>query len=100
MSKKHIFLYKSKYSDVKVSRISENRILGYDEDEKAYKGISKTANSEYIIIKSYEEKNKKNYGYIVTPEEAVKEILKANKADLFKTYKFKDLLDFLNSAID
>lgn len=100
MSKKHINLYKSKYSDKKVSFIYENRILGYDEDEKVYKGISKTTNSEYIIIKSYEEKNKKSYAYIVTPEEAVKEILKANKTDLFKTYKFKNLLDVLNSAID
>lgn len=100
MKQKHIWLHKSKYSDKKVSRIYGNKNLGYDKENECYKGISKTVDGQYIIIISYEKENKKDYAYIVTPEDALKEILDAGKTDLLKTKKFKDLVDVLHKAMD
>jgi hypothetical protein len=98
MKGKRCYLYKSKYSDEIVGRTYVYRNLGYDQENKCYKGLTKNYDSEYLI--TIEDENNKCYAYIVDKEEALKEIIKSNKGELLKTYKFKELLDSLNSYLE
>lgn len=92
------YIYKSKYSDERVGRIYISNNLGYCEEDKCHKGLTKNHEGEYIM--TIENENNKNYAYKIDKEDALKEILKYNKQELLKTFKFKDLVDVFAENID
>jgi hypothetical protein len=92
------YIYQSKYSKQVVGRTYIYRNLGYDQENKCYKGLIKNFNGEYII--TIEDENNKAYAYIADKEDALKEIIKSNNQELLKTGKFKELIDCLDSYLE
>ena len=56
-----------------------------------HKGITKLKDGSYVIIRGTQWQGERDYGYIVSPEEALQEILKSDNLELLKTKKFKSL---------
>jgi len=68
-----------------------------------HKGITKLKNGTFVIIIGSDWQGSTDYGYAVSKKEAVKEILKADGAELFGMKKFaplKELYDALTNQED
>lgn len=82
-----------------ISRVRCNSNLDYFNGEISlngepgeHKGLTKLKTGEFVILLSFDTSlNKKNYGYIVSPLEALEEIKKSKNIGLLKTKKFKEL---------
>jgi hypothetical protein len=91
-------VYESEESDEVVSRVRYNSDLDYWDGRNwtnggtgRHKGITKLKDGRYVIIHGTQWQDEKDKAYIVSPEEAIQEILRAQKVELFKTKKYKDL---------
>jgi hypothetical protein len=56
-----------------------------------HKGITKLKDGRYVIIQGTDWQGEQDYAYVVAPEEALQEILKAQKLELLDTKKFAEL---------
>ena len=56
-----------------------------------HKGITKLRDGRYVIIYGSQWDGDKDYGIIVSPQEALAEITNARRTELLKTYKYKEL---------
>ncbi|PGQ88366.1 hypothetical protein [Priestia megaterium] len=81
-----------------VSRVRYNEDLDYWDGRNHsnggngyHKGITKLKDGSYVIIRGSQWQGDRDYGYIVSAEEALQEILKSDNAELLKTKKFKGL---------
>lgn len=86
------------YQDTIIARVRYNQDLDYWDGRNwtnggvgMHKGITKLKDGRYVIIIGTQWQGAKDYGYIVTPDEALQEILKSGNAHLLETKKFKDL---------
>ena len=56
-----------------------------------HKGLTKLRDGSYVIIIGTQWQGSRDYAYVVTPEEALQEILKSENEQLLDTKKFADL---------
>ena len=56
-----------------------------------HKGITKLKDGRYVIIIGTQWQGAKDYAYVVSPEEAVQEIIRSGNLELFDTKKFAEL---------
>jgi len=56
-----------------------------------HKGITKLKDGRYVIIMGTDWQGERDYAYVVDAEEALQEILKAQRLELLDTKKFADL---------
>ncbi|WP_232230207.1 hypothetical protein [Bacillus sp. J37] len=54
-------------------------------------GITKLKDGRYVLIYGTQWQGEKDYGRVVSPEEALHEILKSHNTELLTLKKFKDL---------
>ncbi len=81
-----------------VARVRYNNALDYWDGNNfvnggtgMHKGITKLRDGRYVIIIGSQWQGSKDYGYIVTPEEALQEILQSGNEDLLETEKYAEL---------
>lgn len=94
-----INVYDNPYcQDTIIARVRYNQNLDYWDGRNwsnggvgMHKGITKLKDGRYVIIIGSQWQGEKDYGYIVTPDEALQEILKSGSEYLLETKKFKDL---------
>lgn len=86
------------YQETTIARVRYNQDLDYWDGRNwsnggigMHKGITKLKDGRYVIIVGSQWQGEKDYGYIVTPEEALQEILKSGNEHLLETKKFRDL---------
>jgi hypothetical protein len=86
------------YREQVIARVRYNDDLDYWDGNNftnggtgRHKGITKLKDGRYVIIIDSQWQGASDYAYVVSPEEAVQEILNAGKEDLLDTKKFKDL---------
>jgi len=56
-----------------------------------HKGVTKLKNGKYVIIHGTQWQGESDHAEIVTPDQALQEILHSGNVDLLDTVKFKDL---------
>ncbi len=64
-----------------------------------HKGITKLADGRYVIIIGSQWQGAKDYGYVVSAEEALQEIIKSGNVELLDTKKFKELKELQESSL-
>jgi len=81
-----------------IARVRYNQNLDYWDGRNwtnggtgMHKGITKLKDGRYVIIIGSQWQGARDYGYIVSPEEALQEILKAQRLELLDTKKFAEL---------
>jgi len=81
-----------------IARVRYNQDLDYWDGRNwtnggtgMHKGITKLKDGRYVIIIGSQWQGARDYGYIVSPEEALQEILKSGNHDLLETKKFREL---------
>ncbi|MGP0689805.1 hypothetical protein ACW5UC_24985 [Priestia aryabhattai] len=89
-----------------ISRVRYNASLDYwngkenSNGGKGYhKGITKLKDGRYVIIYGSDWQGDKDYGIVVSAEEALEEILKSGNNALLKTKKYKELNELYKSTI-
>ena len=65
-----------------------------------HRGITKLRDGSYVIIIGSQWENSRDYAYVVSPEEALQEIIKSGHEELLDTKKFKDLKPLLDQMIE
>ena len=81
-----------------VARVRYNTLLDYWDGSnwtnggvEMHKGITKLKDGRYVIIIGSQWQGSKDYGYIVTPEEALQEILQSGNTELLESKRFAEL---------
>lgn len=81
-----------------ISRVRYNASLDYWDGRNwsnggtgMHKGITKLKDGRYVIIIGSNWQGDKDYGYIVSADEALQEILRSQSTELLETKKFKEL---------
>lgn len=86
------------YRERVVARVRYNNLLDYWDGRNwtnggtgMHKGITKLKDGRYVIIIGSQWQGAKDYGYIVTPEEALQEILRSGNTELLESERFAEL---------
>ena len=81
-----------------VARVRYNQDLDYWDGSNwsnggmgMHKGITRLKDGRYVIIIGSQWQGAKDYGYIVTPEEALQEILRSGNTELLESKRFAEL---------
>lgn len=64
-----------------------------------HKGITKLADGRYVIIIGSQWQGARDYGYVVSPEEALQEILKSGSEKLLESKKFAELKEVYENSL-
>lgn len=99
MSEYRINVYEDAYEkETVIARVRYNACLDYWDGRNhtnggtgMHKGLTKLKDGRYVLIIGSQWQGAKDYGYVVTAEEALQEILKSDNAELLKTKKYKEL---------
>ena len=94
------------YRERVVARVRYNNLLDYWDGRNwtnggtgMHKGITKLKDGRYVIIIGSQWQGARDYGYIVSPEEALQEILKSGNHDLIETKKFRELKELYEKEL-
>lgn len=89
-----------------IARVRYNQDLDYWDGRNwtnggtgMHKGITKLKDGRYVIIIGSQWQGARDYGYIVSPEEALQEILKSGNHDLLETKKFRELKELYEKEL-
>lgn len=81
-----------------VARVQYNAALDYWDGRNwtnggvgRHLGITKLKDGRYVLIYGTQWQGEKNYGMIVSPEEALNEIVKSHNTELLELKRFKNL---------
>lgn len=92
-------VYEDRYNLKEViARVRYNQDLDYWDGRNwqnggtgRHKGITKLKDGRFVIIKGTDWQGERDYAYVVDAEEALQEILKAQRLELLDTKKFAEL---------
>jgi hypothetical protein len=86
------------YRERVVARVRYNNALDYWDGSNwtnggtgMHKGITKLKDGRYVVIIGSQWQGARDYGYIVTPEEALQEILRSGNTELLESKRFAEL---------
>lgn len=100
MSKEYrVNVYLNEYEkDEVVGRVRYNQILDFWDGRNytcgsvgRHKGLTKLKDGRYVLIIGTQWQGERDYAYIITPSDALQEIMRSDNMELLKTQKFKDL---------
>lgn len=105
-----INVYRSELKDEVVARVRYNSILDYWDGNNwtsgatgRHKGLTKLRNGDYVLIHGTDWQGERDWGVIISKEQALQEILRSQNLDLLKTKKFAELNELykeMESEID
>jgi len=64
-----------------------------------HKGITRLKDKRYVIILGSQREGSKDYGYVVSDKEALREILRSDNAKLLDDPKFSDLKTLMETEL-
>lgn len=64
-----------------------------------HKGLTKLKDGRYVLIHGTQWQDEKDYAEVITKEQALQEILKAQRLELLETKKFKELKELYEKTI-
>ena len=86
------------YRDQIIARVRYNNVLDHWDGSNwtsgstgMHLGITKLRDGRYVLIVGSQWQGSTDYGYVVSAEEALQEILKSGNSKLLDTKKFKEL---------
>ena len=86
------------YREQVVARVRYNDALDYWDGSNwtkggmgMHKGITRLKDGRYVIIIGSQWQGARDYGYVVSPEEALQEILRSGNEELLESKRFADL---------
>ena len=89
-----------------IARVRYNQDLDYWDGNNMtnggtgmHKGITKLKDGRYVIIIGSQWQGSKDYAYVVSPEEALQEILKSGNSQLLDTKKFRELKELHDESL-
>jgi len=100
MAKYYINVYGEYFNDYGkvIARVKYNDDLDYWDGRNwtnggvgRHKGLTKLRDGRFVLIHGTDWQGERNWAEIITAEEALQEIMKANRTELFKKTKFKEL---------
>lgn len=90
-----------------ISRVRYNSDLDYWDGHNhvnggrgMHKGITKLRDGRYVIIIGSQWEGSRDYAYVVSPEEALQEIIKSGHEELLNTKKLKGLKPLLSQMVE
>jgi hypothetical protein len=93
-----INVYEDEYSNEIIARVRYNSNLDYWDGRNwsnggvgLHKGLTKLKDGRYVLIYGTNWQGDKDYGTIISKEDALQEILKSQNLELLKMKKWKDL---------
>lgn len=99
-------VYENESMDRVIARVRYNQDLDYWDGRNwsnggmgRHKGITKLADGRYVIIHGTDWQGERDYAVVVTPEEALQEILKSGHTELLETKKFKELKELYEKTM-
>lgn len=109
MAKKEyrVNVYDNEYLEGNViARVRYNAVLDYWDGRNwsnggvgMHKGLTKLRDGRYVIIVGTQWQGERDYGYVVTADEALQEILRSGNTELLETKKFAELKE-LHQALE
>lgn len=92
--------------DKVVSRVRYNANLDYWNGRDwsnggvgRHKGLTKLKDGRYVLIHGTDWQGERDWAEVISPEEALQEILKSNNLELLKTKKFKELKELYEKTL-
>ena len=89
-----------------LARVRYNAILDYWNGSNwqnggtgLHKGLTRLRDGRYVIIIGSDWQGSRDYGYVVSPSEALQEILKSGNSELLETKKFAELKELAASMV-
>ncbi len=86
------------YREQVVARVRYNNALDYWDGSNwtnggtgMHKGITRLKDGRYVIIIGSQWQGARDYGYVVSPKEALQEILRSGTEELLETEKYAEL---------
>lgn len=81
-----------------IARVRYNAVLDYWDGSNhqnggrgLHKGLTKLRDGSYVVIIGSDWQGSRDYAYVVSPEEALQEILKSDNGHLLDTKKYREL---------
>ena len=94
------------YREQIIARVRSNNALDHWDGSNwtnggvgMHKGITKLKDGRYVIIVESQWQGAKDYGYIVSAEEALQEILRSHNEQLLDTKKFRELKELHDESL-
>lgn len=101
-----VSVYESEQREKVVARVKYNQDLDYWDGRNysnggmgRHKGLAKLRDGRWVIIYGSDWQGERDYGIVVTAEEALQEILKSGNEQLLETKKCKVLDELYNEMI-
>ncbi len=89
-----------------IARVRYNQALDYWNGSNwqnggtgCHLGITKLRDGRYVLIRGSDWQGSRDYGYVVSPSEALQEILKSGNSELLETKKFAELKELAASMV-
>ena len=89
-----------------VSRVKPNRLLDFFDGQNytdgrpgCHKGITKLQDGKYVIIETSQWPGAKDYAYVVSDKEALREILKSGNEELLELKRFRKLKELSENLL-
>lgn len=64
-----------------------------------HKGLTKLRDGRYVVIIGSDWQGSRDYAYVVSPEEALQEILKSGNGQLLDTKKYRELKELYEETM-
>lgn len=100
MTKKFEYRVSVYENDKVIARVRYNACLDFWDGHNwtcgstgRHKGLTKLKDGRYVLIHGTQWQGENDWAEVITPEQALQEILKSGNADLLRMKKFKDLKD-------
>ena len=99
MAKKEyrVNVYENEFMEEVIARVRYNQNLDYWDGRNwtngvgRHKGLTKLRDGRYVLIHGTDWQGERDYAYVVDADEALQEILKAQRLELLDTKKFTEL---------
>ena len=104
---RRVNVYESEFCNKIVARVKYNEKLDYWDGRNRgngglgkHKGITKLKDGRFVIIIGSQIQGSKDYAYIVSKEEALKEVLESGNVELLEDKKFTELKTLYEKLCD
>jgi hypothetical protein len=108
MAKKEyrVNVYEDEFSEKVIARVRYNQNLDYWDGRDwscgspgRHKGLTKLKDGRYVLIYGTQWQDEKDYGIIISAEQALQEILRSGNHYLLKTKKFRELKELYEQMV-
>jgi hypothetical protein len=100
-------VYKNSFSDEVIARVTYTDNLDFWDGSNRtcgstgrHKGLTKLRDGRYVLIHGTQWQGERDWAEVITPEEALQEILRGDNLDLLEEKRFEELADLYEKMIE